>query len=463
MAKTILIKDGHIWSACDDYVADVFISDGKIRAIGLDLAKQYSADEIIDAHGLYVFPGGVDVHTHMELPFMGTFSSDDFETGTLAGLHGGTTTIVDFAMQTRGSPLKDCINAWHDRAKKAMGDYGFHCGVTDYNENTQKEIPELISQGVTSFKAFMAYKGALMTDDRQLLGLMGDAKRHGALVSVHAENGDLIDSLVHKFRSEGKFEPKYHALAHADIAEAEAASRAMDLANYLGSDLYIVHTTCRKVLESLKEKMRRDQNVYIETCIQYLTLDDSCYEEPDFGGAKYVVSPPIRKKDDQAALWAGIAGGYVQVVATDHCPFNFKGQKEMGRGDFSKIPNGGGVVEHRIELGFSEGVAKGRISMNQFVAVMCTNPARIFGMPDKGSIAVGKDADIVLFDPNENHVLGAATHHMRVDYSMFEGWKVCGRVKTVIANGRVAIRDGRADDVGRGQGRFIKRKPFRRS
>jgi dihydropyrimidinase len=460
MKRGILIKGGHIWTAHSDYTADIFIVDGKIAAVGSDLSKAYSADETIDAHGLYVFPGGVDVHTHMELPFMGTYSSDDFETGTLAGLFGGTTTIIDFAIQKKGDSLKNCVGEWHEKAaKKAVSDYAFHVAVTDYNDNTRKEIPEVISGGIPSFKAFMAYKGSLMVDDRQLLDLIETAKKHGGLISVHAENGDLVDSLMQKFRREEKLTPHYHPLAHAAIAEEEAASRAMDLAYSAGADIYIVHTTYRGVLDRALEKLRRNQRVYIETCPQYLLLDDSCYDEADFGGAKYVMSPPIRKKEDQDALWAGIASGIVHVVGTDHCPFNMKGQKDMGKGDFSKIPNGGPGVENRLEICFSEGVAKGRIGMNRFVEVMCTNPARIFGMPSKGDIAIGADADIVLFDPNGKHTLSAKTHHQNVDYNMYEGWQVTGRVKTVISNGRVAIRDSKADQIEKGQGRFIKRKP----
>lgn len=458
--KSILIKNGRIWTAHSDFVADIFIADGKIKVIGSDLSKTYSADETIDAGGLYVLPGGIDVHTHLELPFMGTYSSDDFETGTLAGLFGGTTSIIDFAIQKKGDSLKNCVKEWHEKAlKKAVSDYAFHVAVTDYNENTRREIPEIINEGIPSFKAFMAYKGALMIDDRQLIDLLETAKRYGGLISVHAENGDIIDYLTQKFRSEGNLTPHYHPLAHAAIAEEEAASRAMDLAYYIGTDIYIVHTTYRGVLARVIEKMHRNQRVYIETCPQYLLLNDSCYDEPGFGGAKYVMSPPIRKKEDNLALWAGIEAGYIQVIGTDHCPFNMKGQKDMGKDDFSKIPNGGPGIENRLEICFSEGVKKGRISMNRFVEVMCTNPAKIFGMPSKGIISVDADADIVLFDPNERHTLSVKTHHQNVDYNMYEGWPVTGKVKTVISDGNVVIRNGMADQIEKGRGRFIKRKP----
>lgn len=459
MKRKIFIKNGRIWTANSDFVADIFIADGKIKVIGSDLSSLYSADETIDANGLYILPGGIDVHTHMELPFMGTYSSDDFETGTLAGLFGGTTSIIDFAIQRKGDSLKNCVREWHEKALgKAVSDYAFHVAVTDYNDNTRKEIPDIINDGIPSFKAFMAYKGSLMIDDRQLVDLLETTKRCGGLISVHAENGDLVDYLTQKFKKEGNLTPHYHPLAHAAIAEEEAASRAMDLANYVGADIYIVHTTCKGVLERAIEKMRRNGRVYIETCPQYLLLDDSCYDEPGFNGAKYVMSPPIRKKEDQAALWKGIDAGHIQVVGTDHCPFNIKGQKEMGKDDFSKIPNGGPGVENRLEICFSEGVVKGRISMNRFVEVMCTNPARIFGVPSKGGISIGADADIVLFDPNEKHTLSVKTHHQNVDYNMYEGWKVTGKVKTVLSNGYVAIRNGQADQVTKGQGCFIKRK-----
>lgn len=460
--RQILITNGHIWTANCDYFADILVADGKIKAIGNDLKNKYSADEVIDAKNLYVLPGGIDVHTHMELPFMGTYSSDDFETGTLAGLYGGTTCIVDFAIQSKGSSLMNTIREWHEKAKnKATSDYAFHLALTDFNPRVREEFPEVITHGVTSFKIFMSYKGALMIEDRSILELMELGKRYGGLILAHAEHGDVIDYMVQKFRSEGNLSPKYHALAHPPEAEGEAASRFMDLGNFMGVDTYTVHTTSRYVIERAIQNLSRHPKVWIETCPQYLLLDDSCYEEPDFGGAKYAMSPPIRKKEDQTALWNGIQKGLIQVVGTDHCPFNFKGQKEMGRDDFSKIPNGAAGIEHRLELGFSEGVLKNRISMNRFVQVMCVNPARIFGIPNKGNIAIGFDADIVIFDPNEEHTLSAKTHHHNVDSSIYEGWKVTGKVKTVLSNGRVAIRDGRTCEIEKGLGRYIKRQPYK--
>jgi dihydropyrimidinase len=459
MAK-ILITNGRIYSAHDDFDADILVEDNKIVAIGKDLAKTYSADEKIDAHGCFVIPGGIDAHTHMELPFMGTEASDDFETGTLAGLHGGTTSIIDFAIQSQGSSLQDCINYWQEKAQKAIGDFSFHCAVTDFNEKTKKEIPAIMEQGITSFKTFMAYKGALMIDDRMMINLMTEVKKQGGLVTVHAENGDIVDALVAKFKEEGNLSPKYHALAHPPIAESEAANRVMDLAYQTGSGIYIVHTSARDTMSEIRKKFLRDQRVFVETCAQYLLLDDTVYDKPNFEGAKFVMSPPIRKKDDQEALWHGLQAGHVHTVATDHCPFNFCGQKDMGKDDFSKIPNGAAGVEHRLELIYSEGVRKGRLTMNRFVEVMCSNPANIFGLDQKGSLAIGKDADIVIFDPNQKHTISTETHHHNCDSSIYEGLELTGKVRTVLSNGKVVIRDGKADQVIRGQGKFIKRQPF---
>ncbi|MDA8793979.1 dihydropyrimidinase [Bacteriovoracaceae bacterium] len=454
----VLIKNGRIFSAHDDYEADLFVVNGKIMAIGQGL--EYSSDETIDAHGCYVLPGGIDAHTHMELPFMGTHSADDFETGTLAGLHGGTTSIIDFAIQTQGNTLQDCLNTWHEKAMKSVGDYAFHCAVTDFNEKTKKEIAGIIEGGITSFKTFMAYKGALMIDDKMMLGLMKEVRKCGGLVTVHAENGDMVDALVDQYKREGTLDPKYHALAHPPIAESEAANRFLDLAHQTDSGVYIVHTSARDTMTEVRKKFLRDQRVFVETCAQYLLLDDSVYDKPNFEGAKYVMSPPIRKKDDQEALWHGLQSGHVHTVATDHCPFNFCGQKDMGKDDFSKIPNGAAGVEHRMELIFSEGVRKGRITMNRFVEVMCTNPANIFGLHSKGSLAIGKDADIVIFDPNQKHTISAKTHHHNVDSSIYEGWEVTGKVRTVLSNGKIVINEGKADQVQKGQGQFVKRKPF---
>ena len=450
---SLLIKNGRIVTATDDYTGDVLIEGEKIVAVGRNL----DGPNIIDATGLLVLPGGIDPHVHLDMPFMGTFSSDTHENGTRAALFGGTTTVIDFVLQTQGHSLKEALAQWNSRARgTAVGDYSFHMAVTDYNDNTRAEIRQMIEEeGITSFKTFMAYKGALMIDDRQMTALMQEVRQHGGMVTVHATNGDMIDYLIAKHRAEGNLSPRYHYLSQPEVTEAEASSRFVDIANYTGCPGYIVHLTCEGALNAVRNATKRNQKVFVETCIQYLLLDDSLYEK-DFEGAKWVMSPPLRKKKDQATLWAGINQGLVNVVATDHCPFLWK-QKLMGEKDFSKIPNGHPAIENRMELLYSEGVDKGRITLNKFVEIACTNPARIFGMfPRKGTIAPGTDADILLFDPRHKHTLSAATHHMNVDYSAYEGWEVTGKVRTVILRGRVAIDNGQCL-VDKGYGQFIKR------
>lgn len=452
---SILIKNGRIITATDDYIADIFIEGETISAIGKNLPVQ--ADTIIDASGKLVFPGGIDPHVHLDMPFMGTFSSDTHETGTRAALFGGTTTVIDFVLQKQGHSLKEALAEWNSRAQgTAVGDYSFHMAVTDFNDDSKAEIKDMVEdEGITSFKTFMAYKGALMINDSQMVGLMQEVKKQGGMVTVHATNGDMIDYLVAKHRSEGKLSPLYHYLSQPEVTEAEASGRFSDMANYTGCPGYIVHMTCEGALNAIRNATRRNQKVFAETCIQYLVLDASLYEQ-DFEGAKWVMSPPLREKKDQETLWAGINQGLVQIVATDHCPFMWE-QKLMGKDDFSKIPNGHPAIENRVELLYSEGVDKGRITLNKFVEVACTNPAKIFGMfPRKGTIAVGSDADIVLFDPNEKHTLSAKTHHMNVDYSAYEGRELTGKVKTVLLRGQVAI-DGNKCLVDKGYGQFIKR------
>jgi len=452
---SVLIKNGRIITATDDYSGDVFIEEETISAIGEDLSMP--ADTILDATGLLVMPGGIDPHVHLDMPFMGTFSSDTHETGTRAALFGGTTTVIDFVLQRQGHSLKAALDEWNGRARgTAVGDYSFHMAVTDYNDNTRAEIKEMIEkEGITSFKTFMAYKGALMIDDRQMTALMQEVRKQGGIVTVHATNGDMIDYLVAKFKSEGKRAPLYHYLSQPEVTEAEASGRFADMTNYTGCPGYIVHLTCEGALNAVRNATKRNQKVFVETCIQYLVLDASLYEK-DFEGAKWVMSPPLREKKDQATLWAGINQGLVNVVATDHCPFKWQ-QKLMGKDDFSKIPNGHPAIENRMELLYSEGVHKGKITLNKYVEVACTNPAKIFGMfPRKGTIAIGSDADIVVFDPLEKHTLSAATHHMNVDYSGYEGWELTGKVKTVLLRGKIAIDNGQCL-AEKGYGKFIKR------
>lgn len=452
---SLLIKSGRIITADEDYTADIFIEGETVSMIGKNL--QVRADKIIDATGKLVMPGGIDPHVHLDMPFMGTYSSDNYETGTGAALFGGTTMVIDFVLQTQDKSLYNALEAWQGRSNgNALCDYSFHMAVTDFNENTKAEIAKMVNdEGITSFKTFMAYKGALMIDDRQMVGLMQEVKKQGGMVTVHATNGDVIDFLVAKHRVEGKLAPLYHYLSQPEITESEASGRFSDMAHYTGVPAYIVHMTCEGALNQIRTAARRNQKVFAETCIQYLILDASLYER-NFEGAKWVMSPPLREKKDQAALWAGINQGSIQVVATDHCPFKWE-QKLMGKDDFSKIPNGHPAIENRMELLFSEGVNKGKISLNKFVEVTSTNVAKIFGMfPKKGCVAVGSDADIIIFDPNEEHTISAKTHHMNVDYSGYEGWKVTGKTKTVIIRGVIAI-DNNELKIKKGYGKFVKR------
>jgi len=452
---SLLIKNGRIVTADADYIADILVDGETVHAVGKNLTA--NADTTIDATGKLVFPGGIDPHVHLDMPFMGTFSSDNYETGTRAALFGGTTMVIDFILQKQGNSLQSALDEWRSRSdNNCLGDYSFHMAVTDFNDNTRTEVKKMIEQeGIVSFKTFMAYKGALMIDDRQMIGLMEEVKKYGGLINVHATNGDMIDYLVAKHRAEKKLSPLYHYLSQPEITEAEASERFVDMAYYTGCPGYIVHLTCEGALNAVRNATRRNQKVFVETCIQYLILDATLYEK-DFEGAKWVMSPPLRQPKDQDTLWAGINQGLVQVVATDHCPFKWE-QKLMGKDDFSKIPNGHPAIENRMELLYSEGVHKGKISLNKYVEVACTNPAKIFGMfPQKGTIAPGSDADIVIFDPNETHTLSVSTHHMNVDYSAYEGWELTGKVKTVILRGQVAIDNGKCL-VQKGYGKFIKR------
>jgi dihydropyrimidinase len=451
---SLLIQNGRIITASEDYVADIFIEDETIHTIGKNL--NMTASETIDAGGLLIFPGGIDPHVHLDMPFMGTFSSDSYETGTRAALYGGTTMVIDFVLQKQGASLQSALDEWRSRSdNNCVGDYSFHMAVTDFNEDTKKEVKHLIEEGITSFKTFMAYKGALMIDDRQMIGLMEEVKIQGGLITVHATNGDMIDYLVAKHRAEGKLSPLYHYLSQPEVTEAEASERFADMAHYTGCPGYIVHLTCEGALNAVRDATKRNQNIIVETCIQYLVLDASLYEK-DFDGARWVMSPPLRQKKDQATLWAGINQGSVKVVATDHCPFKWE-QKLMGRDDFSKIPNGHPAIEHRMELLFSEGVGKGKIGLNKYVELTSANAAKAFGMfPRKGTIGIGSDADLVIFDPNKKHTISASSHHMNVDYSAYEGWELTGKVKTVLLRGQVAI-DNNECRVAKGFGKFIKR------
>jgi dihydropyrimidinase len=454
-----IIRNGRIVTAVDDYNADILIEDDRVATISRKIEAE--ADRTIDARGRLVIPGGIDPHTHMELPFGGTSASDTFETGTIAAAHGGTTTIIDFAVQSKGQALNQALDVWHQKAEgRTSIDYGFHLICTDLPDSRLPEIKTLIDQGVTSFKLFMAYPGVFLVDDATIYKAMGTASEKGGLICMHAENGVVIDAIVKRALAEGKTAPKYHALTRPTKAEAEGVHRAIALAEMAGAPVYIVHLSCDDALQEVTRARDNGIPAYAETCPQYLFLDYSVYEKPGFEGAKYVMTPPIREQWNQEKLWRGLAFNDLQVVSTDHCPFCFKEQKELGRDDFSKIPNGGPGVEHRMSLIYNGGVVGGRISVNRFVEITSTSAAKIFGLfPRKGTIAVGSDADIVIFDPDEEMTISAKTHHMNVDYSCYEGVKVRGVTKTVLSRGKVVIDEGKY--VGKpGNGMFLKRGLF---
>jgi dihydropyrimidinase len=455
--KTI-ISGGTIVTASDTYKADLLIEDGRVSMIAAQIPVQ--ADERIDATGKYVMPGGIDAHTHLDMPFGGTTSSDDFETGTIAAAHGGTTTLVDFAIQQKGEPLRKGLETWHAKAEgKAAIDYGFHMIVTDLPASVEEEMGALVREGVTSFKLFMAYPGVLMLDDAAIFKAMLRAGELGALICMHAEAGLPIDVLVKRAQARGQKAPKYHALTRPSIAEGEGTNRAIALAEMAGVPVYIVHLSAHEALERVMEARDRGIPAYAETCPQYLFCSYDDLAREGFEGAKYVCTPPLREKHHQDHLWRGLKLNDLQVVSTDHCPFCMKDQKELGREDFGKIPNGMPGIETRLYL-LWQGVREGRLSMNRFVEITATAPAKIFGLyPRKGTIAVGTDADLVVWDPDKEHLLSQKTLHMRIDYSPYEGRKVVGAPTHVLSRGETIVRDGKF--LGRaGRGRFCKRGTF---
>jgi dihydropyrimidinase len=451
----ILIRNGRIVTAVDNYKADILIEGETVSTIGARL--DIEADRVIDAEGKLVIPGGIDPHTHMELPFGGTEASDDFRTGTIAAAHGGTTTIIDFAVQYKGQALSEGLDTWHAKAEgKAAIDYGFHLIVTDLEDERVPELYRAMDEGVTSFKLFMAYPGVFLADDATIFRAMSAAGSRGGLICMHAENGIVINEIIKRALAEGRTAPKYHALTRPTIAEAEGVHRAIAISEMAESPVYIVHLSCADSLNQVREARDRGLPAFAETCPQYLFLSIDDYGE-GFEGAKYVMTPPLRERWNQDELWKGLRTDDLQVISTDHCPFCMKEQKELGRDDFSKIPNGAPGVEHRMSLIYDGGVVKNRVSLNRFVELTSTAAAKMFGLfPRKGTIAVGSDADIVVFDPERVQTISASTHHMNVDYSAYEGRKVQGTVETVLSRGRVVVEDNEFKGKA-GAGQFLKR------
>ena len=456
MAKT-LIRNGTVVTARDTRKADILIDGEQIKEVRAGIPSN-AAEKVIDAGGMHVIPGGIDAHTHLDMPFGGTTSADDFESGTRAAAFGGTTTIVDFAIQAKGTRMRDALDTWWKKAEgRASIDYGLHMIITDLGEAGLEDMDDMVREGVASFKLFMAYPGVLMVDDATIFKALSRTAKNGALVCMHAENGSVIDVIVARALAEGKTAPVYHALTRPPRAEAEAVHRAIAMAEIAGVPVYIVHLSSEDALAEVREARDRGVPAFAETCPQYLLLSVDELSRPNFEGAKYVFTPPLRPKEHQPRLWEGLKNDHLQVVSTDHCPFCFKDQKILGKDDFTKIPNGGPGIENRLQLIHHHGVNAGKISLNRFVELTSTTPARIFGMyPKKGEIAPGSDADLVIWDSNAAYTISAATHHMKVDYSMFEGFEVRGNVRTVLSRGETVV-DGGKFLGSAGRGRYLKR------
>ena len=452
---TTLIKNGRIITASDDYVADVFIDGETVTTIGKSLDVR--ADRTIEATGKLVIPGAIDPHVHMELPFGGTVSSDSFETGTRAAAFGGTTSIIDFAIQYKGKTFQQTIDDWHAKAEgRCAIDYSYHLAITEYEPRNAPEFKKVIDQGITTFKLFLAYPGVFMVDDQTMFRVMRSAGEAGGLTLVHAENGDAIQLKIAELMAAGKTEPKYHAQSRPPVMQADGVARAVRVAEFAKAPVFIVHVSCEAGMMELVRSRDAGNPAFGETCTQYLFLDETAYDKPNFEGAKYVFTPPLVSRDNIEPLWKGLKLGYLQEVSTDHCPFNFKGQKELGRGDFTKIPNGGPGVEDRLSLVF-DGAMKRGFSLNKWVDICSTASAKMFGMfPRKGAIAVGSDADIVIFNPDTERTISAKTHHMNCDYSLFEGWEIRGMPETVLSRGKVVVENNQYKGKP-GDGKFLKR------
>jgi len=455
----LVIKNGEVVTATDRFVADVKVEGDTIADIGSRIAPG-TGDEVIDAAGKYVLPGFIDPHVHMELGFMGTVSADDFETGTASGAAGGTTCIIDFCIPAPGESMLTALEAWKRKSAKAVTDFSYHMAITSWGPDSPAQMREVVQKhGITSFKVFMAYKGALMVDDGQLYEVMRNAAQLGAVVTVHAENGDAVYLLQKELLARGCTGPEFHPVSRPSVVEGEATERALMMARLHGATAYIVHMTCRESVEALERAKLHGQHCYGETCPQYLLLDDRVFDQPDFGGSAYVMSPPIRPMNagHHDALWNGLGNRMLDAVGTDHCPFTHE-QKKMGAADFTRIPNGAAGIEDRLALLYSHGVVGRRFDLTRMVELGSAAPARIFGLARKGSVAVGKDADLVIFDPAGERTISARTHHSRADRSIFEGFTVHGRVARTIVGGRT-IWDGGKLTVTRGAGRFVARKP----
>jgi len=455
---SVLIKGGRIVTAADDYTGDVYVENGTISLLGESL--DVSADKTIDATGKYVIPGAIDPHTHIELPFGGTVTCDDFTSGTVAAAFGGTTSLIDFCFQMPGQTFPEALETWHEKIErcKPVIDVGFHMAITDLKEGgTLEDLAKVPDEGVTSYKLFMAYKGAVMVDDETLFKTMEVAAETGALVMVHAENGDAIDVIVKRALAEGKTEPVWHARTRPPETEGEATNRAIQLARVARAPLYVVHVSCKEAIEPIALAREKGWDIWGETCPQYLFIDDSYLDQPDFEGGKYIYTPPPRPKENQEHLWKALGADVLSVVSTDHCPFNWPEQKGLGKDDFSKIPNGGPGIENRLHLLHEFGVRTGRFTMNRLVELTSTNVARHFGLyPRKGTIAPGSDADIVVWDPEKKLTISAATHHSNVNYSLYEGTEVQGAPEVVLVRGQVIV-EGDELVAQPGAGQFLKR------
>ncbi|MBS6507206.1 MAG: dihydropyrimidinase [Paraclostridium bifermentans] len=439
----LILQGGTIVTDIKSYKADVRIENEKIAEIGSDLFKE--GDEILPINGCYLVPGGIDTHTHFDLDVGTTITADNFETGTKAAIVGGTTTILDFATQSKGHTLNDGLREWHDKSRgRCYSDYGFHMAITDWNDNTSKEMKDMINEGVTSFKMYMAYKDTLQVDDGIIFKALKRAKELGVLIGFHCENGDIISELIDECKKNNQLAPKYHQLSRPSDVEVEATYRLMKIAKTANAPVYVVHLSSKDALEEVKKARLDGVKVYTETCPQYLLLDDKLYDLDGFKSAKYVMSPPLRTKVDNEALWKALEEGDIDAIGTDHCSFNYKGQKDIGINDFSKIPNGGPGVEHRMGLLYTYGVKEGKISMNKFVELTSTKAAKLFGMyPQKGSIEVGSDADIVVIDPEMKNTISAEDQTQNTDYTPYEGYEVDCQFRHVFLRGIEIIKEGK--------------------